>query len=365
MPVAPVVLLVIASIPASVVAETGSAPDSSVTEQPGNTLIPFPFFIYTPETKTGGGVALTYTTRSGEMAGERPSTYDAFVLYTQRSQYSLSLGLDRYTADERDQITAGVSFSKFPSTFFGLGPETDRNVSEDYTSRNISLTASVKRSFRPGWRTGPSFVFSREKVKDLEASGMLASGDISGSAGGYLVAPGWAVSHDTRDNIFYPSRGLYHSYTLAVSEDFLGSDFRYMSQTLDLRQYLSGGGAIFAVRVLARNMSAEPPFQVLPGLGGVELLRGYYEGRFRDRNLLAMQAECRVGHWKRMGLVLFAGAGQVAREPGDFRADRIRSVYGLGLRVLLSRVEKIHLRADFGRTDEGGSGFYLGMLEAF
>jgi hypothetical protein len=94
-------------------------------------------------------------------------------------------------------------------------------------------------------------------------------------------------------------------------------------------------------------------------------MRGYYLGRFRDRNMIAVQAEYRiVPIWWRLGAVVFGGFGDVADEPGDFALGDLKYSIGGGFRFLLIPAERIALRADFGFGD-GDSGFYITLGEAF
>ena len=94
-------------------------------------------------------------------------------------------------------------------------------------------------------------------------------------------------------------------------------------------------------------------------------MRGYYAGRFRERQRYVLQGEYRLGFWKRLGLTAFADVGDVAHDVADFHLDQMRYAGGLGLRVLLSRSEGVTLRADFGTGDDGSSGMYLSILEAY
>jgi hypothetical protein len=43
----------------------------------------------------------------------------------------------------------------------------------------------------------------------------------------------------------------------------------------------------------------------------------------------------------------------------------MRFAGGLGLRVLLSKSEGVTLRADYGTGDDGSTGTYLSILEAY
>lgn len=93
-------------------------------------------------------------------------------------------------------------------------------------------------------------------------------------------------------------------------------------------------------------------------------MRGYYKGRYRDRSLLALQAEFRFPVWKRFSAVVFGGFGQVANGLGRLQFDGFKYSVGLGLRFLVVPKEGTNLRVDqaFGR---GSSGFYFNANEAF
>ncbi len=345
------------------------APDGGAAEpqQPGNTFIPFPFYFYTPETKSGGGVAASYITRpAGAAAEDRPSQYGLIGLITQRSQHSAAFATEHYLHGDRIHVAGTIGFSEFPTTFYGVGNATDREASEDYTPRTFFCEAAYERQVHQGVRTGPQLSFVDERIVAKETGGRLDGTPLTGAGGGRLITLGWSVIRDSRDNVFFPAAGRFDELSLTLSDGLFGSEFGYCITALDLRRYRAlSETQVFATRLLARHGEGAPPFQVLPMLGGQNLLRGYYEGRFRDRNSYAVQAEYRHETWWRTGFVLFAAAGDVAHRPGELRLDELKAAYGFGLRILLSKTEKIYLRADFGRTDEGHGNMYLGMGEAF
>ena len=106
------------------------------------------------------------------------------------------------------------------------------------------------------------------------------------------------------------------------------------------------------------------PFNRLPELGGAKLLRGYYEGRFREKNLLALQGEFRSPLYKRFGFTLYAGAGAVAREFSGLTEARWKWTAGAGLRFRLRRDSRLNLRLDVAGNHETFGVYFLG-LEAF
>ena len=61
----------------------------------------------------------------------------------------------------------------------------------------------------------------------------------------------------------------------------------------------------------------------------------------------------------------FAGVGDVfGSDASDVSLDELKYSYGLGLRFLFNRQEKINLRADFG-FGQDTRGVYFGLEEAF
>lgn len=364
-------LLVLPACGAAVAAEEPGAESVAESAAPmaprGDTYIPFPFYFYTPETKSGGGASLSVYLRSDNAAAAtRPTRIGVICIVTARSQYMTGVSLESYPDDERYRLDVGISASEFPTTFFGVGPDTDRDHSEDYTPRGFGFEAGLYRRIGENLRTGPRIRFRRERIVESEPGGWFDRDVFNGSDGGTMFALGWSLRRDSRDNVMYPVTGVLDELTFELSDGVLGADFDYAAATLDLRRYRElGKRAVLAARLRASHITGRPPLQMLNALGGQNLLRGYYEGRFRDRSLYALQLEYRRDTWWRTGLTVFGALGDVAHRPAGFRLDSIKSVYGVGLRMQLSTREKANLRFDLGRTDEGETGFYMGFAEAF
>ena len=106
------------------------------------------------------------------------------------------------------------------------------------------------------------------------------------------------------------------------------------------------------------------PFYYLSQLGGQNILRGYYQGRFRDKNLAALQAEYRLPLFWKLGGVAFANIGQVAARLSHFTFGNLHYTLGAGLRYLFDKKEKIQIRADIGFSRDS-TGFYFSIFEAF
>jgi outer membrane protein assembly factor BamA len=200
-------------------------------------------------------------------------------------------------------------------------------------------------------------------VKD---GGMLASGDIPGSSGGSVSGLGFFMTHDSRDSIFYSTAGSFHQFSAMAFGRALGSDFSFNRFFFDLRKYVRLSSAqclAFQARLLFQT--GNPPFWRMGLLGGAESMRGYYLGRYRDKDMITLQAEYRwVPVFWRIGLVAFASLGDVVATFGGFDVGRFKYAYGLGLRFVFDPKQRLNLRLDFGFGKET-SGIYFTAAEAF
>ena len=93
-------------------------------------------------------------------------------------------------------------------------------------------------------------------------------------------------------------------------------------------------------------------------------MRGYYEGRYRDRQYVMTQLEYRFPIWKGFRGAVFAGAGDVADELSHFSRPEFKHSLGGGLRYVLIPKEQISLRVDVG-YGAGSDALYIGVNEAF
>jgi len=108
----------------------------------------------------------------------------------------------------------------------------------------------------------------------------------------------------------------------------------------------------------------EAPFQIMSFLGGMNFMRGYYMGRFRDNNAIILQGEYRMPVWWRFGAVAFASAGDVAYKIDQFKLSDFKVTFGVGIRFAIDPKERINFRLDFAWADDS-SGIYFTVVEAF
>ncbi len=268
-------------------------------------------------------------------------------------------------------------YRDYPDTYYELGnggksKRPQRKTGQVYQSRRGY--AHIEPSWQVAssrWSLGLVGDFLSERVSEIEVPypNLLQWG------------VGVLVQYDSRDILFYPRFGVFMKASLTHYERALGSNVRMTDVNFDFRNYFP----IYKELILAWQFrwqcvvnwdNVEQPFQMLPTLGGYDLLRGVPRGMYRDNTMLALQAELRIPIYKWIRACVFGGVGDVwALEK---RLDRHASIggspkvgYGLGLRASINRA-KVNLRFDVARNNIDRSwdtwqsySFYLTATEAF
>jgi Omp85 superfamily domain len=350
-----------------------SADVSQGTASPRNTLVPLPVVFYQTETGLGFGATVGYFFPMGPDATQdtsarrQSSSVSLIGVYTLKKQIITSLRTELYPAGGQYRILAEGGFIRFPTKFWGIGNETPDSNEEDYTPDLVNLAFELQTQISSGWYVGLVGQTGHRVLKEVEAGGLLDGGQIPGAENGSIIGVGLLVSRDTRSSTIYPTRGSYHQFKYLLYDGFFGSSYDFGTLSLDLRKYVPlGSRRLLAFRALGVVSPGSPPFDLMPQLGGDVLLRGYFAGRYRDRDLVAFQGEYRTRIWWRIGATVFGGVGQVSYVLRDLTFTGFHPSAGAGLRFLLSPDEGLNIRADYGYGfDAKSTGFYLGIGEVF
>jgi outer membrane protein assembly factor BamA len=329
-------------------------------------LIAIPFLYYSPETKLafGGGGVLTF--RAGRKKAEtRASSVWAFGTYNLARQFQVVVKPEIYFSRNSFFLSGNLRYERTPQKFFGVGNDMPGSAEESYTPRVVTVQVGVKKKFLGHLFAGVQYEFEQMTMEKLEPGGVLETGEIPGSRGGQLSGFGASLDWDTRDAVIFPRKGVFLQFTADTYGAMTGSDFTFTGLKFDFRKYVPvATDQVLAIQALFRSGSGEVPFHKLALLGGESLLRGYYRGRYRDRDILAVQAEYRVTVWKRIGVAGFAGVADVFPRLAEFRLDHLKYSAGTGVRYMVNKREGTNLRMDMA-WGKGSFGLYFTAQEAF
>jgi len=325
----------------------------------------YPYFFYSPETEFALGGAMIFTMRLSPDPAVKPSNAILSGYYSVKGSYDIFFNPEFYLGNDRYYIGISADYFRFVDKFWGIGNNTPDFDSAGYIRKLIWLNLEFDVSVVGPLKVGVNYDFNSTTIEDKQSNPFLLSGSVTGSDGGTSSGIGAVLFADTRNSAFYPTKGGYYKLSFLTAVDWLGSSFSFRRWILDLRHYVSmSSSLVLAMQVFGTAITGDPPFYMLPALGGDNIMRGYYEGRYRDKFYLAAQGELRVRLTKRWGLVGWAGIGDVSGDIPGFRLKDGKPTFGVGVRFALDPVEVVNVRADFGYGQDT-RGIYFNAKEAF
>jgi hypothetical protein len=346
-----------ATVPAATATAPVDQPAEKKDEKKDKLLLPaVPVIAYSRETSALFGVMMVRALRWKDAAPEtRPNTLALSGFYSLEKQWALGLATSTYLHGEDYLVKAQIYRHRTPARFWGVGTEDGQHGErEDFTATGTGVTFGTTKKVYRALRVGAGVWYGSAKIPIKEAGGLLERAAVTGSDGGTDIGVELQAEWDDRDNIYAPTAGTFVQFWAGLHRDYLGSDFDYEDYMLDVRKFISlGKGQVLALQAKGRIMGGDPPFYRLSSIGGISVMRGLFDGRFRDKSMGAVQAEYRFPLWKSLGGAVFGGAGEVADIPADFTIRNIQFTGGLGLRLTLDPKERINLRLDVGFSRYG------------
>ena len=331
-------------------------------------LLVFPVIARSIETGLSFGAAgsLTYRFNSKDSVS-RTSNLQLLVLYSLKKQLVTAVNGSQYFDKEKYILNEQISFSSFPDKFWGIGKNTSDDAEEPYKFNQLYIYLHLLRKVAPHFFIGA--LYEMQNVWDISyvPGGLFDQQNIVGKEGYLISGLGSSLTFDNRNNAFASDRGFFGQFSFNHFDKFFGSDFNYTNFVFDLRKYIPiRNNQVMAFQLFSfSNTGKEVPIRSLASFGGASRMRGYYEGRYKDQQLLILQTEYRFPIYKRLGAVVFGGTGNVSKIFADYSLTEFKYSFGGGIRFALDKKEKLNLRVDYGIGQGTNSGFYLQLGEAF
>lgn len=342
--------------------------DSTQPRNLGVSFSGYPYVYYTPETELAFGVGGIMTFYTAKERALRPSKILLSGYYATTGQYKISLVPQLYFLRNLYFASVTLDFGYYVDKFFGIGSQTpDIEDQAKFTSQSFGaeLNFQLPSFFGVAYRSGIIYDFMDNDIVDKKENPYLQNGAVAGSEGGISSGLGLIWVWDSRDHTFFPNKGNFTQIRAVSYFDAIGSSFDFNKYEIDVRQFFAlAPDKVIALQGYTSLARGYPPFYELPALGGQNRMRGYYMGRFRDKNYVTGQVEYRAYFWRRFGFVAFYGIGNVQERFRDFKLRDLKKSYGGGLRIKFNQAEKVNLRIDYGRGKDT-SGIYFGIEEVF
>ncbi len=270
--------------------------------------------------------------------------------------------MDHLAVYKRDDFYVQFLAEKYFARHFGLGLMFEyHDVNVDHGEMVTGEYDSIEEHYGPdedildGERWGPEiYGWGRSNTSRVQLSGFI----------------------DYRDSEYYPTKGVYLKVFEDVVSPSTGADYNFNKTKVQGSFYLSPSffnpeknylqtpgymgwrrklvgpdkNRVLAMRFTVQDIEGEEiefegreildaPFFELSMLGDGDLMRGYYEGRRRDNDLVDVQVEYRWHVYKdKFGAFLFADAGRVfydvweyMDEEDPFDEENLLITYGFGV----------------------------------
>ncbi len=328
--------------------------------------VALPLVSYAPETHLGlGGFCVHFFRFGASPVTSRASSLAVVALQTTRKQFIGELIPELYWDEDAWHLWSKADYRRYPNSLWEVGDDAADETEERYLENSIRWQIWLRRLvFLSAYLEG-RLDLQYVTVGQAKRGGLLDMGGLPGSQGGRTMGAGVTVGWDTRDHALRPHQGAWYELSLMSWQRFWMSEYDFWRVKVNLRQYVPIiHGHTLALQAYGEFLGGEVPFYKMATLGGEFLLRGYFDGRYRDHNLMAFQAEYRMPIFWRFGLAPFVGIGDVADKLSNFDFGDLKWTVGGGLRIELNEQERLPLRLDAG-VGPGTFAFYLGIKEAF
>lgn len=293
-------------------------------------------------------------------------------MYTDNGSWAIGLGGSFSFKADSWRFKGGLAYFDITVPFYGIGNaagDDDRHIDANYKG----WAGGVKglRRIAGEWYGGlsyayipitTSFDFDRDPPVIPDDPPLVGVGDST------VASLGLIGERDSRDNQFAARQGSFFQFTWSFANEAVGSDFDFQSIKANYNLYRrikkNSDSMIIAGRVSACTTPGDTPFYALCKFGQDFDLRGYVGGRYRDKALLAIQAEFRWSFTKRWGAVGFLGAGGVGDSFSDFGKGTTLPGAGVGVRYSVSPEHRLNVSLDWA-VGRDGNYVYLYVGEAF
>lgn len=320
---------------------------------------------YSSDTKLGLGlVAAGFYRKNLADSLTTPSNVSLYGDISTVGFWLIGIRGDHIFPHDRQRLDYNMYFYSFPRHFWGIGYGAGSEAS-DYTDfRELYLRASVDYLFKIGraFYIGPAAEFQRSVAKDITPENLYRwNGEKLNCTNAGI---GFRLQYDSRDNLTAATSGFYCALEQRYFPSFAGNmpkDFGYSELSLRFYRGVWKGG-VLAGAYHARLSYGDVPWSQLSTFGGSSTMRGYYEGRFRDKGEMDITFELRQHVYRRNGLAVWAGAGTVFPRFSAMRFRHILPNAGIGYRWEFK--SRTNVRVDFG-VGRGETAFIFSINEAF
>ncbi|MBV8251072.1 MAG: hypothetical protein JO154_00595 [Chitinophaga sp.] len=349
-------------------------------------FFPLPVLGYSQEKGLEIGAAMLYsfyTDNKNPSPLTRNSSINLIPAITTEHQWKVDLKANIWTRDNLWHFKGNLRYHNFPLYFYGLGDTT--HSADKSLLNNTRYRAAFEGERKVGnfFYVGATLSYQHDSYSSHDMKGIYETMPLVDKTGGHVTFVGLTGIFDNRDNQNYTRRGTWLRLNVAYAPSFLSSQELWKIDAQGIQFFSLSKKSTIGINGQFNSLQGSAlPFYLVPEMGNDNMMRGYYQGRYRDQNLLALQTEyrylidpnIRIHVWfvdlkPKFALAAFAGTGSVFNNR-DFHLRGFKPSYGAGIRYFYDENSRLTVRIDYavGERRPGESrqkGLYLSLAEAF
>lgn len=319
---------------------------------------------YSSEEGFGIGLAGSGSYRAGDFNNKSTPRSNVTLKLDVTTGQLYKISAQGYHIFERDRyrINYDVYFYSFADKWWGIGYVQNSNDKNECKYKRFQSQASANFVWQlhPGVFAGPAALFSYVNARDF--SFHFFDGDEVNRV--LSLGIGATFMIDTRNIPTGASRGVYLRTDIMSCPTWLAHNKdEFYTFEVDASTYAKvWQGGVLAMNAHSRLTWGDTPWCLMSTFGGSYRMRGYWEGRYRDKMEGDFTVELRQHIWDRHGIAVWGGAGQVFPRLDKIRLRHTLPTYGIGYRWEFKRGVNVRLDVGFGKN---GHSINFSLNEAF
>ena len=330
----------------------------------------YPTVGYAPETKWEFGASTVVVGYAKKDTNNRLSEINGFTFLTSEKQYGGVIEHALYSNKNKWFFLGKLKIQSFPLSYHGIGHDTPKEKIAVVDAFSFNWKERFLRNVWRDFYIGLELDFqSMSRVNFQPYTNEESLLKPNGYKGFNNFGLGLGLLYDNRHNVLNVRHGFFAETAMLIYSKDLGSITNFSSILTDFRYFHPiGKRNVLAIQSFGQFTLGEAPFNQYALMGGEMMMRGYYLGRFRDKNYISLQTEYRMlplPFAKKFGLAVFASSGIIYNKVANLNSQYIKYAGGAGVHYLLFPKKDVWTRIDFALNNEGGSGLYLYIGCAF
>ncbi|GLS06007.1 glyceraldehyde-3-phosphate dehydrogenase [Chitiniphilus shinanonensis] len=326
-------------------------------------FLPVPILITEPAVGYGGGAMLLFFSESMAEANahaketgimQPPNITGVGGMATENGTWGAGLFHFRTWGGDRYRYLGGLGKINLNTNYYGVSDQ-PRAYELDGWGLVQQLLVKLGDS---RWFVGPRYTYFD---LDTRFTGAIANelGNISRDLA--VGKAGLVIDYDSRDNMFYPTRGSYMEIEAQAARDWLGSSRDFDTYELRAFTWLPLDKTWnLGLRIDGRATDGDVPFYAQPFVS----LRGLPKGRYQDQYTLTGEMELRWTFVPRWSVLAFGGVGRAWGHWQDFSDADDAWGAGVGFRYLIARKLGLAVGIDVARSQDDNA-FYFQVGSAW